>query len=69
MLQQQVQQDTIAVQQQTQLFSKDRNELQAERSCLRHQAAPLADITWSYNQQHRSLADLLATLNQESSSI
>lgn len=69
MQQQQVQKDTIAMQQQKQLLSKDRIALQAERSCLPHQAAPLADITWSYNQQHRSLADLLASLHQESSSI
>lgn len=67
MLQQQVQEEAVAVQQQKQQLSKDRIELQAERYCLRHQAAPLADVTWSYNQQHRSLADLLVTLNWESS--
>lgn len=60
MLQQQVPRDVEAVQQQYQWLSKDRME---NSNCLRQRAAPLADVTCSYNQQPRSLADLLDTWN------
>lgn len=63
MLQQQVPSDNEAVQQQYQWLSKDRMELQAKRNCLRQRATPLADVTCSYSQQPRSLADLLDTWN------
>ena len=64
-LQQQVKKYSDAVRQQHWQQSKDRIELQAERQRLRCKIAPLADVTWTCNQQHSSLADLLATLNHE----
>lgn len=67
MQQQQLQQDAEAVHAQRQQLSRDRVQLQAERLCLRQKTAPLADVTWTCNQQHHSLADLLATLKQKSS--